>query len=203
MSAAPVLQLLAPRSRGARIVGDIVDRAAERIDFEHRLALRRAAESACRCRTSCRKRARPLAWASFTHAPRGFCDVAKIRRPSRRDAPVRTPIDRQAGDGGHFKMHALAERIARHQHARQAMRQRVDDGDFEAEAPVVDQCRKVIALAQQSLGALGEPVQAIEQRRRCPRLAERFDRRSRRRRKRRAGRRRGRDCDSRFLQSCR
>ncbi len=47
----------APRLARPRIVGDVVDGAAERIDFEHRLALRRAAESACRCRTSCRRRA--------------------------------------------------------------------------------------------------------------------------------------------------
>ena len=73
-------------------------------------------------------------------------------------------------------MHAIAQRIARHENARQAMRQRVDDRDFKAEAPIADQDRKVIAVAQQPLGVPGKPVQTYQQRRRCLRRVERLDR---------------------------
>ena len=75
-------------------------------------------------------------------------------------------------------MHAIAQRIARHKHARQAMRQRVDDRDFEAEAPIVDLDCKVVAFAQQSLGVPGKPMQTYQQRRRSLRRVERFDRRA-------------------------
>ena len=37
---APALQLFAPRLARPQIVGDVVNGAAERIDFEHRFALR-------------------------------------------------------------------------------------------------------------------------------------------------------------------
>ena len=47
----------ASRSRPRRVaVGDVVDRAAERIDLEHRLALLALAGCAWRDRTSCRRR---------------------------------------------------------------------------------------------------------------------------------------------------
>src|SRR5580692_2982397 len=75
-------------------------------------------------------------------------------------------------------MHAIAQRIALHENARQTMRQRVDDRDFEAEAPIVDQDWKVVAFAQQSLGMPGKSMQTYQQLRRCLRRVERFDRRA-------------------------
>ena len=80
---------------------------------------------------------------------------------------------------GAGQMHAIMQRIARHKNARQPMRQRVDDRDFEAEAPIVDQDWKVVAFAQQSLGVPGKPVQTNQQRRRRLRRVERFDIRAR------------------------
>ena len=73
-------------------------------------------------------------------------------------------------------MHAIVQRIARHEHARQTMRQRVDDRDFEAEAPIVDQEWKVVAFAQQPLGVPGKPMQTYQQRGRRLRRVERLDR---------------------------
>ena len=76
----------------ARIVGDVVDRAAERIDLEHRLALCARQDPHRRYRTSCRRRARPPVWAwSLTH-PAASATRRRQRRPSRRDAPLRMPI---------------------------------------------------------------------------------------------------------------
>ena len=71
-------------------------------------------------------------------------------------------------------MHAVGERITHHKQPRQPMRQRIDHCDFEAEAAIFDQERKGVALAQQALGPLGEPMQLGEQRRRRLLLAERF-----------------------------
>jgi len=49
-------------------------------------------------------------------------------------------------------------------------------GDLEAEPPVVDRGGKAVAFAEQPLGPQRQPVQAIEQFRRCPRLPESFER---------------------------
>ncbi len=99
----------------------------------------RAAGSACRHRTSCRRRAPPLDWAWPLTPPAASAHVADNRRPSRRDAPLQDAEQRQAGNGGQRQMHALAQRVARLQDMRQPMRQRVDDRNFQAEPAVVDQ----------------------------------------------------------------
>ena len=136
---APALQLLAPRLARPGIVGDVVDGAAERIDFEHRLALRRAAESACRDRTSCRRRARRPGTAGSPTHPAAF---AARRSSAGRAAATRRrcmPAMVSPATAGMDRCTRSLQRIARHQHARQPMRQRVDDRDFEAEPPIVDQ----------------------------------------------------------------
>ena len=176
--AAPLLKRGLPRVARARIVGDIVDRAAERIDFEHRLALRRAAGCACRYRTSCARRVRAAGVGVVTHAPRGLCAAAEKRRPIRPKPPRSTPSKRESGDRRHGKVHALAQRIARLQDARQPVRQRVDDGNLERKPRVVDRRGKAVALAKQALGARGELVQAIEQSGRSALGAELLDARA-------------------------
>ena len=84
------------------------------------------------------------------------------------------PSQRQAGDGGHGQMNAVAQRVARHQQPREPMRQRIDDGNFEREPAVVDQQRKYVALGEKPPRAFGKTVQCRQQRRRRLRLAERL-----------------------------
>ena len=60
------------------------------------------------------------------------------------------------------------------QDPRQPVRQRIDDGDFKAEPPVVDRGGKVVAVLKQRSGARRKLVQAIEQRRAGALGAERF-----------------------------
>ena len=113
MSARQRANCAAPRLARARIVGDVVDGAAERIDFEHRLALR----------------ARQNAHAQIERAAGGALGRrsgfvhSRTPRLLRRggETPAEPPgraaqnaDQRQAGNGGHGKMHALAQRIARH-----------------------------------------------------------------------------------------
>ena len=125
---APALRAArAARSRGPGVVGDVVDRAAERIDLEHRLALRarqdahrgveRAAGGALGA-AGCGLGAR-----SLTHLAASATGASDAGRhgATRRG---RTPAMAQRGDCGLAEMHALAQRIARLQQRDEAMRER-------------------------------------------------------------------------------
>src|SRR5262249_31584916 len=128
--AAPGLQrrkALLPRPR---IVGDIVDSAAERIDFEHRLALL--------TRQNAHAGVKRAARGTFSGALRGVCGFLDSRTPRRVAAGGEPPPDalrgavqnskcRSAGNTGDAEMHFLAERIAAAQNPCQPMCERVDD----------------------------------------------------------------------------
>ena len=115
----------------------------------------RAAGSACPYRTSCGRRSGPPDVGFVTHAPRGFCVVARSAGPSRRVAPLTMPSERP--DRRRRAPSAATrslKRIAGHQQSREPVRQRIDDGHFEREPAVVDQERKDIAVAKQPLACV-------------------------------------------------
>ena len=174
--AAPLLQLRAPRVARTQVVGDIVDSAAERIDFEHGLALRPRQDAHRGVERTARGALGRRCGLGLVHSR-----TSRLLRRSEQ-TPAGTPRraaenagDGQRGDGGRSQMHAVAERVARLEQAGQAMGERVDDGDFEREAPIVDLGGKDVALRQQPLCAFGKAVQAGEKRRRRPRFAQRLD----------------------------
>ena len=79
---------------------------------------------------------------AFTHAPRGLWAAAQETPAEPARGAAQHAEQRQAGDRRHREMHAVAQRIADFKEPRQAMRQRVDDGDFEAEPRVADRRRR-------------------------------------------------------------
>ena len=89
MSRAPALEFRHALRGGRRpaLVGDIVDSAAEAVEREHRLALRRAAGFASPCRTNCPRRAAAACVAhaeTFGRAP----TVRTSARARQRSAPT-------------------------------------------------------------------------------------------------------------------
>ena len=103
----PARQLLAPFLARPRVVGDVVDGAAERIDFEHRLALRarqdahagieRAAGGALGSRSGLPHSRTPRLLRRGGGAP--------AQAPGR---PAQDADHRAADDGGYGQMHAIA-----------------------------------------------------------------------------------------------
>ncbi len=97
--AAPLRQRGAPWLARARIVGDVVDGAAERIDFEHRLALGARQNPHPGIERAARRRARPLATGRSLTLPAAFARRRKSPAEAARGA-AQYAEQRQSGDGG-------------------------------------------------------------------------------------------------------
>ena len=77
-------------SRGPGIVGNVVDGAAKRIDFEHRLALGARQNAHAGIKRAAGGPLGRLGWLAHLRTPR-LLRTAEGRRPSRRDTPRRMP----------------------------------------------------------------------------------------------------------------
>ena len=170
-------------------VRDVIDQPAERIDLEHRLALRarqdphrgveRAARGAawrarrCRSQLVCWRRssADVLLTAPGTGAGR-----PGNRRPNN---PFATPKRPHARDPEFAEADVFAQRVPRPQQSYEMPRQRHNGGDFERKPHVLDLHGQMRALFQHGPGAVGKPVQAGEQFRRRARRIQRLDARAR------------------------
>ena len=195
--AAPALQRGAPCRRAARDRRQCRRPRGRTHRFRTWRRAGRAAGCACRYRMSCARRVRRPGWARSLKHPAAFAQRRKNagrnvahRRAARRSSvtPATAGTDRCTRSLNGSRSLSMP---------REPMRQGIDDGDFQAEPGVGDRGGEAVAFAQQPFGALGEPMQAIEQRRRCPRGAELLRCSRRRRRARLAEYKHGRDCDSR------
>ena len=179
---APLRRAAAMRaSRAAVAVGDVVDRAAERIDLEHRLALRARQDAHGRDRTSCRRALRAPARSRYR-----ACDVT-ASAPHRAaccaaDAGSRPRTTGTAPSGRRLRrrlaeMHAFAQRIARVSRiATRRSRQRLDHGDFQRQPGIVDAARQSARLRSSSAAVrAARSRRQSSQRRRLAALAERLD----------------------------
>ena len=170
MSRAPLRELLAALGMRRARIGDVVDQPAERVDFEHRLALRarqyphrgveRAARGAARragglrFRLGFRAVASFIGWRSADGAGRADQAIEQslggAERADRRD-PELAEAD------------IFAQRVAVPQQSDEMPRQRDDGGNLERKPPVLDLPRQVAAVFQHGAGALGKAMQAGEQ----------------------------------------
>ena len=76
------------------------------------------------------------------------------------------------------EMHPFAQGIADFQHAHDPVGEGLDDGNFQPEAEIPDLRGKRPAFIQQILGLAGQPMQALQQRRRGLRQSQLLDRRA-------------------------
>ena len=108
---APACQLLAARLARPGIVGNVVNGAAERVDLEHRLALRARQNAHARIKRAAGGALGRRSGLVHSRTPRllghGGRTPAKPPGHSGQNAD-----DRQSGDCGHGKMHPILQRIA-------------------------------------------------------------------------------------------
>jgi hypothetical protein len=80
---------------------------------------------------------------------------------------------------GRAEMDPLAQGIAHLEHPHDPVGKTLDHGNLESEPEIPDFAAERFAVIEQAFGARGQRMQALQQRRRRPRLAKLLDRSSR------------------------